>query len=1622
MKTPNYTSHLFIFCFAVILFLPSKSFGQLNGSYTIDPTKASSSSNYRNWASAVGDLLNGSRTDGGSAQGPGVSGPVTISVYDTSYNAAIEITAITGASFTNTVTFKSAGGDSTKCVINNSSSSSSTNDHVLYLNGADYVTFQEIGFVRTGTDIYCNVVVISGGANKNKFVRCFLKGKKMPSNSTLGFQYGPGSVVYFTGNADSTELTQNEIMYGYNGVFSVSGCTGVTISGNRIDTSGSSGIYMTSQTSLRILGNTFNMGDFGAGKGHYVSYGFRIEGSPSLVAANNRVYMSAVNGQVVRAIVIAGVTSTASAPAMVYNNTVVNSGGTTECTGFAVYGTYYLDINSNNVLILNSLSNASAYYHYATYSNSNISILNNNLINKGGGYAINVPGTNTSDIDSLDYNNLYSNGNYIGNWNATNYANLSAWQTGTSRDVYSISIDPGYTSNTNLHVSNIKLNSKALYDSRIRTDIDGEARDNSTPDIGADEFYPGNIDIGITNLDSPLLFPSGNQIVKVSFQNYGFDTIKTAQIQWQINGSTQTAYSWSGILAPGASSSSIALGKFTFSANTTYNFKIWTRIPNNQSDEKNINDTLKITRIPAMAGNYTIGDTSAANYKSFNQAITAMTSRGISGATTFNVFKGKYTEQLTLVQLPGMGASSPITFQNITNDSTNVLITLAATTATGSNNAAIQLRGANYVTFKGISIERTGATTNIGHVIHILNGAHHNTFSNCQMIGLMNGTTQGYNIWSDQTKDDYNTFRNNHIKFGNNSMQYIGTTGSHEVGTVIEGNIFESGLNNSVFVQFNDSITVKGNIFLNVNNHLVGNYDILLQDCDKGINVNGNFFYSTNVDSSLWLNGCNATSASNGFVANNSITKSYGKGIVLDGVDYQNVVFNSIYFKSNLPDNISIFSSSATSSNIVLKNNNIVMMAGNVFYINTPSFITASDYNNLNTKGTTFAYWGTSVTNLPGLISTSGMDSKSISIDPMFTDAKLHVKNYLLKGKGQPIAGLTTDFDGDTRNSTKPDIGADEFKLSPDDAGIIAVIKPVAGTCAVVLDVTAVIKNYGGDNLKSSIVTWSVNGNVQPPYTWSGNLATNATDTFLLGSYNFSTAFNPRFIVKATLPNGNTDAIGFNDSVIVNRSLRGLPTANAGADVTICVGDSILIGPTAGVGLSYQWTTINNSVIANTSEIIVKPTVKTKYILTVTNVSFGCTNRDTIEIGVNNKPVADAGNDKTVCPGSTVQLGATPQGGFTYTWTSEPSVFSSSIANPTDNPTQTTKYIIEKTVAGSGCKDFDTVVITVADVPIPKIIGKDNLCQSEKQTYTTTANSGNSYKWLITGGTILSGQNTNSINVQWNNAGVGVLDVIETNTALCFDTASYYVVINTNPKADFSVSGTCLNSITTFNNLSTDGETFTWTFGDGTNSLLKYPVPHTYAEAITYNVRLIAKNTFGCSDTITKLLPIDPLPVANFSYIQKPGNTLDFTNTSSVSSGTLNSYSWKFGDGSDSSVLKDPSHKFPSSANYSVTLCAKSLAGCETCTTKVVGFSGVKNISPIRNLNVYPNPGSGVFTINSSDKMVTIVLFNTLGQVIKTLNPLSKDYKLILTEQPNGVYFIKVYFDNQSQILRIIKE
>jgi len=1548
--------------FFTILFLSlfyTNVFSQLSGNYTINPLSAAGSTNYKTWASAVSDLLSGTRADGGTAQGPGVSNAVVFTVYDSVYSGVqVKLSAISGASATNTITFKSAGGDSTKCKLVYPTGSSATDDYVLMLDGADYIRFQEIGFERTGNNTYYSVLRILNDANYNNIIRCWMKTRKVPSSTSKGWTIGIGAHIYFNGNGDTNLFIQNKMIYGYNGIYDTIACSGNSIVNNVFDTTGCIGIYMTSQTNLNISANTFNLGDFGSGQGHYISYAIRLESSPAVMITKNKMYMLANNAQVVRAIVLVSVTGSSSLPSLINNNWILNAGGTTSCSGISLYGVNYLDFYYNNCLITNSLSAGAIIHHNSTYTNSYIEVKNNNLINKGGGLLYDFPSTN-GGLDTVVNNNCYTTGTVLGKMGGTTYSSLSAWVSNTGKDANSLNIDPGYVSNTNLHVSNIGLNGKAFSYWRVKDDIDGDTRHATTPDIGADEFYPIANDAGISSLDSPLVFCAGNKNVKVKFQNYGSDTIKSLQIYWQLNGTSQTTFNWSGNVPPGSSSASILLGNKTFSSNTAYTFKIWTANPNSTSDGNKQNDTLILTRYAGMSGNYTIG-ASGSDFQSFNNAISAMTSRGICGAVNFNVNDGIYNEQLTIAELPGMGSSNPVVFKGISSDSSKVVIRLPSTTATGNNNAIVQLTGADYVTFKWITFQRTG-TNSISEVVHILNGANNNTFTNCQMINTVinSSNATGVNIWSDQGTDNNNTFKYNFVKFGTYCVQYVGVSTAHESGTIFEGNVFDSAYSSLVQVSYNDGVTFKGNVFRNSISNVANNYDMQLSDCDNAIKVMANYFYNTKTDNAIYLTGCNATSSANGLVANNFITKTGINGVYMDAVDYQFVVFNNINFSGSVSNISGITTSGNTSSNIVMKNNNIVVATGYVFYIYTGTQVSASNRNNLKANGSTFAYWGSSYSNLSALSTATGKDLNSMSVNPLFiSNTDLHIKNSALKGAAEPISGVTTDIDGETRDPSTPDIGADEFTIVANDAGIVAITQPNNPSCEGVLPVVAVIKNFGKDTLKSATINWRINSSSQTPKSWTGSLKNMATDTVLLGSYNFTGNSTPSILVCSSLPNAQTDGSTGNDTLITTKQIKTKPVVSAGADQSLCIGDSLQIGPTPVTGYSYKWMLMNNTVIGTSSKIFVKPTVNTSYVLEMTDVAAGCSNTDTILITIVSIPKSDfTVNTSPQClTGNNFVFTNTSTGATGYLWNFGDYITSSS-TSPTHSYTSAKSYNV-KLVAYSiaGCKDSIIKTIEVLAHPVCSFtINNSTQClHGNLFTFTNTSTGYNTSVWNF-GDTSFSLLNSPAPKT-YTFLGTKTVKLVVTSSFGCKDSNINTVDVMPHPKSSFTIDDDdqCLSDNNfIFNNTSSGAASFTWYFGDQSTSNNISPL-HIYSSDGTFSVKLMTSTIFGCKDSLIKNVFVRPQPKAGITLSQTESclknNNFSFTDNSNISSGNINSYYWDFNDAS-SGISKDISHSFTSDGKYNVMHRVTTDYGCSDSVYKII--------------TVHPQPKAD-FTINDS--------------------------------------------------------
>lgn len=106
--------------------------------------------------------------------------------------------------------------------------------------------------------------------------------------------------------------------------------------------------------------------------------------------------------------------------------------------------------------------------------------------------------------------------------------------------------------------------------------------------------YGANDDAGIEAINLAPSFCAESKDISVELKNFGTNNITTADIQWEINGTPQTTFSYSGTLAPNASTTVVLASNFNFT-NGTYVITARTNNPNNTTDGNTSNDELQRT-------------------------------------------------------------------------------------------------------------------------------------------------------------------------------------------------------------------------------------------------------------------------------------------------------------------------------------------------------------------------------------------------------------------------------------------------------------------------------------------------------------------------------------------------------------------------------------------------------------------------------------------------------------------------------------------------------------------------------------------------------------------------------------------------------------------------------------------------------------------------------------------------------------------------------------------------------------------------------------------------------------------------------------------------------------------
>jgi len=547
----------------------------------------------------------------------------------------------------------------------------------------------------------------------------------------------------------------------------------------------------------------------------------------------------------------------------------------------------------------------------------------------------------------------------------------------------------------------------------------------------------GPNDAGISSIDSPVNFCAGVQDVKVTLRNYGTNRLLSATINWNLNSVPQTPISWTGMLDTldvASRQTQVTLATQNFTSGTPYNIEAWTTMPNGVTDTITSNDSSSIVTQAAISGTFTIGGASP-DFTTISAAVNALNQFGLCGPTVFNIRSGTYNERFSLDAIPGASAVNTVTFQSETGNRADVNIT-SSSNSSGANNYVVRFDGADYVTFKNLTITPTNAS--YGTALYIQGGSENNMFENVDFMGLQTTTTSNYMalVYSPSGSLDHNnTFLNCNFRNGSSALYMYGSgTTSTENNLRIEGCELTGQYYYPIYFYYMGQLKM-------FNNRIVQNYGyaykytmLMYYGYDTQIERNvlitdgGTYSYGMLIYyDNYYQNG--ASRIVNNFISSRNAT-SYA--YYAARIYYCNDLLfahNTVYLDGTYASGYSLYTYYGANQryfNNIIKHNG----PGRAWYVNSPSAIIASDYNDIITNGNVLAYWSGDRANLLALQTASGKDQNSVTKDITFADVStgdFHLSypsdddNDLI---GSLLTEVTDDIDNDPR--VRPYMGADE--------------------------------------------------------------------------------------------------------------------------------------------------------------------------------------------------------------------------------------------------------------------------------------------------------------------------------------------------------------------------------------------------------------------------------------------------------------------------------------------------------------------------------------------------------------------------------------------------------------------
>lgn len=803
------------------------------------------------------------------AKSRGILGTVNVSVIDTLIQTPIVLSGVVpGASNTNKIIF--SGVDTNTTIISTATSATIT------LNNTKHVTFRNLKVANTSTS-GASAIWLTNSADSNSIINCAIS---LPFTTSGNSMFGVLASINATyrGAADNASGTlidscvitggaEAVVFMGNTPVNNEPNAPGIneynTISNSTIIGAYTTGIHAEIQSSFRArrnnilnIGNNVNTFPTGINLRENI-----VEGT--IIDANTLTGM--LGGQGIAALWDVGTNS------KVTNNMIQMGAAANDVLAIRWIGNS-ADFVYNSVNVTSTNTNGTAFMISPNTGNT-YNVYNNIFKNDNPGQVINL-NTGTGVVMHVDNNCYYGTGAFPYRINNTNAATLNDFiaLTNINNDSFTTTINPNFVSATNLRTFNPQLNNIGRPYAFVNTDIDGNLRSATTPDIGVNEFTLQNVnDAGVVGIVNPTLpIPSGTTIeVGVVIKNFGVGALTNANITY-LSGSTSHTTQYTGSISEGATDTvyfTIANNMGLFIPLTGgFDITAYTSNPNLSADANTANDTFVRSYCQPLTGTYTINPNGvgANNFVTFTSAVDALKCGGISGNVIFNVATGTYNEQIEITKVFGADNTKWVKFQSVTGNKADVLLNYSSTNDT--NNYVVRFIGANNIELSNISLSNAGTTYSRVIDFKMATGGVSNHFISIKNNSLQAPIAVTNNI--------------------NTALIYAGAENHNNL--TIFGNTLTGGSAGVFVLGYPTKLFYTPNLFVDSNQFVNNAYNGIVASNRENVSVKSNSIISNSVN---MVNAISLSSTAGSInVSSNTIQIVKGNGIQL----YQNAYYNEL--------------------------------------------------------------------------------------------------------------------------------------------------------------------------------------------------------------------------------------------------------------------------------------------------------------------------------------------------------------------------------------------------------------------------------------------------------------------------------------------------------------------------------------------------------------------------------------------------------------------------------------------------------------------------------------------------------------------------------------------------------